>query len=102
MFDWDTGNIDHIAEHGIAPAEAEQVILNDPIDLQLQTWSGEERIAQVGETDAGRILVVVTTMRDDLIRVVTAYPAGKRLQGVYITQKGSTHAGGTEETELQE
>lgn len=102
MFDWDTGNIDHIAEHGITPAEAQQVVLNDPIDLQLQIWSGEERIAQLGETEAGRILVVITTMRDDLIRVVTAYPANKWLQDVYFTQRGSAHAGGTQEEDLQE
>ena len=68
MFDWDQSNIDHIAQHGISTHEAEEIILNDPIDLEFQTWSGEERIAQLGETDTGRILVVITTMRDDRIR----------------------------------
>jgi hypothetical protein len=33
MFDWDEGNLEHIAGHGITRAEAEQVILNNPIDL---------------------------------------------------------------------
>jgi hypothetical protein len=41
-------------------------------------------------------------MRGELIRVVTAFPAKERLRRFYLTQKGSTHEGGTEETELQE
>ncbi len=102
MFNWDKGNINHIAQHGISPAEAEQVINNNPLDLDFDTRNGEERTAQLGPTDAGRILVVITTMRDDLIRVVTAYPATKRLQHVYLTQKDVTREGGIEETELQE
>jgi hypothetical protein len=28
MFDWDEGNISHIAEHGVSPDEAEEVVLN--------------------------------------------------------------------------
>lgn len=102
MFHWDEGNVDHIAKHGITPAEAEQVILNNPFDLELQVRNGETRIPQLGETDAGRVLVVVTTMREELIRVVTAFPADVRLRKFYHTQKGSTHEGGTEESELQE
>jgi len=101
-FDWDQANIRHIAKHRITPPEAEQVVLNNPIDLQFQISSGEERIAQLGETSAGRILVVITTMRDESIRVVTAFPATKQLRNLYNTQKGSTDEGGTEEEELQE
>ena len=93
QFDWDRGNIDHIALHGVTPAEAEQVVLNDPIDLQFQLRNGEERIAQVGETAAGRILVVITTVRDDLIRVVTAFPAIRRLRKLYLAQKGRENEG---------
>jgi hypothetical protein len=40
-------------------------------------------------------------MRDDLIRVVTAFPAAKRLRTLYFTQRG-THEGGTEEENVQE
>lgn len=101
MFDWDKGNIDHIARHGVTPAEAEQVILNDPVDLSFEIRNNEERTAQVGETDAGRILVVVSTTRGDLIRVVTALPAIKRIRNVYLTQRIKAHEGGTEESELQ-
>jgi hypothetical protein len=33
MFDWDEANIRHIAEHGVLPSEAEEVILRSPLDL---------------------------------------------------------------------
>jgi hypothetical protein len=42
-FDWEQANIDHIAKHGITADEAEQVVLNDPIDLTMQLRGGEER-----------------------------------------------------------
>ena len=102
MFDWDDGNINHIKKHGITPKETEEVILNDPMDLRFELRNGEERTVQVGETDKGRILVVVTTMRGELIRVITAFSATKNLRKVYITQRTRANAGGTEESELQE
>lgn len=83
-FDWDEHNRQHIAEHRVTPAEAEQVILNDPIDLTMQVEDGEERIVQVGSTDKNRILIVVTTWREEKIRVVTAYPAPKQLRTLYL------------------
>ena len=101
-FDWDQANIQHIAKHGITPEEVEQVVLNEPIDLTMQLRDGEERTPQVGETDAGRILVVITTWRDGLIRVVTAFPAKIALRKLYVAQRGSANAGATEETELRE
>jgi uncharacterized DUF497 family protein len=58
-FDWDKQNIGHLARHQIVPAEAEQVILNRPLDLEAELRNGEERVPHVGETDAGRVLVVV-------------------------------------------
>ncbi len=99
-FDWDRANIEHIAKHGVTPAEAEQVVLNDPVDLTLQLRDGEERTPQIGETNAGRILVVITMWRNELIRVVTAFPAKSALRKFYATQKEMADAGEAEETEL--
>jgi uncharacterized protein len=95
-FDWDEANSSHIAEHGVTQAEAEQVVLNDPLDLQVQMRGGEERLVQVGETDAGRILVVVTTWREGNVRVVTAFPAKKKIRDFYERQKEEKHGEGTE------
>jgi len=87
MFDWDKDNIAHIAANGVVPIEAEQVIGNNPIDLHPQQHESEERILQVGVTDALRVLVVVSTWRDDHIRVVTAYPAPPHLREFYFAEK---------------
>ena len=42
-FDWDEENIGHVARHRVLPEEAEQVILNDPVDLGMEIVKGEER-----------------------------------------------------------
>jgi hypothetical protein len=43
LFDWDSANIGHIAEHDVAPEEAEEVILRNPLDIGLEVVDGEER-----------------------------------------------------------
>jgi uncharacterized protein len=102
LFDWDNGNIGHLALHQIAPEEAEQVIQNRPIDLEKYLRNGEERVVQVGETDAGRILVAVSTMRGKKIRVVTAWPAKERLRRNFLTQKRNGNVGRIEEQDVRE
>jgi uncharacterized DUF497 family protein len=87
-FDWDEGNRQHIARHGVTPAETEQVIENDPLDLGAETVDGEERFLSLGLTSGGRLLMVVTTMRDRKVRVITAYEAGRKLAMLFVQQKG--------------
>ncbi|MGH9599993.1 MAG: BrnT family toxin [Terracidiphilus sp.] len=102
QFEWDRANITHIAEHGVRPEEAEQVILNRPVDLGSELRNGEERTAQVGETDAGRILIAISTMLGTKIRVITAWPAKKRLRRYFLAQKGNGNVGRIEEKDLRE
>ena len=59
QFDWDKGNIGHLARHGITPAEAQQVLFNWQVDLDSHVRNGEEPVVPAGETDQGRVLVVV-------------------------------------------
>lgn len=87
-FDWDDANRDHIARHQVSPEEAEQVIDNDPLDIEAETFDGERRFTSIGHTDQGRFLLVVTTLRHSSIRVITAFPAPKRLVHLYLMQKG--------------
>jgi uncharacterized protein len=89
MFEWDDANIGHIAKHKISPEEAEQVIENNPLDLPYQFVNGEERTVHLGETKAGRILFVVATTRDEMIRVVTAFPPDKSVRKFYLEQKAA-------------
>ena len=97
-FVWDTGNIDHIALHDISPEEAEQVVENDPFDIARYLRNGEERLNQVGETDAGRVLVVVTTQRGEDTRVVTAHPADRDMRALYAQMREADNAGDAEDT----
>jgi len=62
-FDWDDESLKHLARHGIATNEAEEVTLNRPIDLESHLRDGEERVVQVGETDGGKILIEITSVR---------------------------------------
>jgi uncharacterized DUF497 family protein len=93
MFDWDSANRKHVAEHGVKPSEAEEVIANNPIDVEVQVRNGEERTLQIGETTARRVLVVVTTWRGTRIRVVTAFPAPSKLRKFYAARKGKKYEG---------
>jgi uncharacterized DUF497 family protein len=88
-FDWDDSNRAHIAEHGVTPDEAEEVVVNWPLDLEVTTRKGEERTIQIGETDEGRILVVVSTWRGNKLRVVTAFPANRKLRSIYARHKAT-------------
>jgi uncharacterized protein len=91
LFDWDDENSTHIATHGVSCAEAEQVINNEPFDVELQTVKDEERFVQLGETNAGRIMVVVSTWRESLIRVITAFNASKAMKDLYLIKKGNLY-----------
>ncbi len=83
-FVWDddadaSGNVVHVWEHGVTPSEAEEAVL-DPRATPAQERSvrGERRYTIIGATAAGRILVVVFVLKEDALRVVTAYPAKER------------------------
>jgi uncharacterized protein len=101
-FDWDDANLQHIAEHNVKPEEAEQVILNRPVDLGSELRSGEERVAQIGETDEGQVLAVITTKVGEKIRVVTAWPANKNYRRYFASLKRSGNVGKAEKQDIQE
>ena len=78
QFDWDQENVGHLGLHEVSRQEFEQVLINDPVDLEYQIEASEERFKSVGVTDSGRVLVVVWTIRRGKVRAVTAYPGSKR------------------------
>lgn len=87
-FDWDEANIEHVAGHNLSPAEIEQIFNHDERDIEYDIIGGEQRWTAIGETDAGRVIIVVFTLRSEKIRVVTAFDAGRRLQAEYLQLKG--------------
>src|ERR1700726_3580107 len=90
LFDWDNENRTHIATHGF-PCRGSAVKKNEPFDVELQTVKDEELLVQLGETNAGRIMVVVSTWRESLIRVITAFNAPKAMKDLYLIKKGNLY-----------
>ncbi len=87
LFEWDDANILHLAEHGVTPEEAEEVLLGDPADAGFEVVDGEERWAYIGETSEARILRVAITVREKRMRVVTAYEPGRRGKQLYMKRR---------------
>ena len=75
-FDWDDENKKHLDAHKVVPAEFEELLNNDPVDLNFERIDNEERYRSVGLTNAGRSLSVVWTIRKGKVRAITAFPAG--------------------------
>ena len=71
-FDWDGKNKKHLAAHKVAPAEFEQVLNNDPIDLAFDLIDDEERHRSVGLTNRGRLLSITWTIRNGKVRAIAA------------------------------
>ena len=85
-FDWDEGNTDKkLTTHNVENWECEQVFFNQPLlvfgDLMHSTT--EHRWAAFGETDVGRLLIVIFAKRQDLIRVISARDMNRKERGFY-------------------
>jgi uncharacterized DUF497 family protein len=76
-FDWDDANREHLARHSVTPREAEEALNADTLELAAYEVAGEERLEELGMTDAGRILFLVTVVRGEQLRVVTAFDAAR-------------------------
>jgi len=82
-YDWDEANQAHIARHEISREEVEEALEGLTIGAGTVFRNGERRAAMVGATLSGRILFVVITVREQWIRVVTAYPAQPKMKAAY-------------------
>jgi hypothetical protein len=101
-FDWDDANRTHLARHDVTPEEAEQVLLGEPLDIEMQideSANAEERLLQIGETAKGRILQLLTTWRDRRVRVISAWDAPKQLNSYYLAEMRQRY-GDTEDSEV--
>ena len=87
-FDWDDANVEHIARHDVTPGEAEQVMLNIPVEIGYQVIDGEERFVAAGMTRLGRFLTIVWTDREGLVRIVTAFDSPGDDRAAYLRERG--------------
>ena len=85
-FDWDAGNVDKNWEgHEVSAPECEQVFFQRPILIaaDVEHSRTEARYAALGQTAAGRKLTLVFTIRDTLVRVISARPMSRAERRVY-------------------
>lgn len=79
-FEWDQYNSAKVRlRHNIAPREAEQPFFHDHSIIFDEKHSVRERRYQmIGETNHGRILFIVFTIRRQKIRIISARSANKK------------------------
>lgn len=86
FLEFDDENTEHIAQHGIAPEEIEQMTGNAYVTAR-NVRGPENRIVMIGRTDGGRTLtIVLEATRDEVVwRPVTGWESTaserKLLQG---------------------
>ena len=85
-FDWDEGNSNknwHL--HEVTDGECEDVFFNLPLIIasDKKHADNESRLFALGRTDADRWLFVAFTIRNKLIRVISARDMTKREERIY-------------------
>ena len=85
-FEWDEGNFTKNWEkHGISYLECEQIFFNQPLithhDEKHST--NEPQYYALGQTDAFRKLFIVFTIRNNLVRVISARDMNRRERKEY-------------------
>jgi len=94
-FVWDKGNIDkNQVKHGVEPKEAEEVFFDERKVQFKDVWhttKKEARYILLGKTKVGRVLFVVYTLRDNLIRVISARDLNKKRE-LTLYEKAVKHA----------
>lgn len=85
-FQWDAGNKDkNWLKHRVSNAECEQVFFNKPFLVQydIRHSDAEHRFYALGQTDLGRKLFVVFTIRKKQIRIISARDMSKKEKEIY-------------------
>ena len=85
-FEWDDDNIDkNSVKHGVENWECEQVFFNEPLIVfdDPKHSQFEKRWSVFGKTDVGRKLTVIITVRNRLIRVVSARDMSQKERKYY-------------------
>ncbi|MGH7599391.1 MAG: BrnT family toxin [bacterium] len=74
-FDWDEGNSDkNWIQHHVSDSECEEVFFNRPLIVgdDKKHSATEKRYYVLGRTDTDRYLFVAFTIRNNLIRIISA------------------------------
>jgi len=85
-FDWDAGNAKKsLDKHAVTGGESEQVFLNALVKVLFDPAHSktEPRFHAFGQTDVGRFLTVSFTIRNNLVRVISARPMSRKERKFY-------------------
>jgi uncharacterized DUF497 family protein len=85
-FDWDQGNtVKNLIKHNVSCQESEEVFFDESqviLDDE-RHFGSEKRKLIIGKTNAGILLSVVFTVRNNKIRVISARMASKKERKLY-------------------
>ena len=90
-FEWDSGNKNkNLKKHKVSDNECEQVFFNQPFICEFdQVHSDNEpRFYALGKTDSDRRLFLVYTVRNQLIRVISAREMNRNEKKYYDISQG--------------
>jgi uncharacterized protein len=85
-FEWDDGNAEkNWILHRVRRTECEQTFFNEPFVVMHDEKHSqlEKRFYLLGQTDLGRLLFIVFTIRKNLIRVISARDQHKKEREIY-------------------
>lgn len=84
-FEWDKGNQSKSLEkHGITNQEAEETFFGEKLITPDQHHSKiEQRFDMLGQTNSGKILYIVFTIRKQQVRIISARNADKKEREIY-------------------
>jgi uncharacterized DUF497 family protein len=86
-FDWDKGNVDkNWIKHDVAFWECEEIFANEPLLIHFDdkhSSESEKRFYTLGQTDAGKMLFEVFTVRHNKIRIISARPMSAKEKAAY-------------------
>lgn len=90
-FIWNEGNQQKsLVKHGVTPLETEEVFFNFALLSPDSTHSKQEsRFRLLGQTNGGRVLFIIFTIRENKARVISSRLANKIERTIYAkaTQK---------------
>jgi len=87
-FDWDEGNLlKNWKKHRVSASECEQVFFNRPLvkSPEIEPSDEEARFYALGQTDTERHLFIVFTVRNSLLRVISARDMSRKERKAYQT-----------------
>ena len=91
-FEWNSEkNRKNLSKHSVDFDEAKEIFDDEDSIEGLGNFKGELRIVRIGKTATKLILMVVYTMRDVVVRLISARQANKSEINAYIENKFKKH-----------